>query len=183
MTPADLKNIDRSKIKCMTMTSGDIFLITQDNKNVQIEQNAQNEVSTEIKFRARNEVKTEEEKEEEKPEEKQGEVKEVKKEEKEEEVKEEKAEENKEEKKEEEKVEVEVEGEQKEKKEILRGPDGKPLLNDMLMYGYGTQDQGADSNINLNPVPQNYEPIVPPNMPGVQNNEYQPQPQTQTQPE
>ena len=51
------------------------------------------------------------------------------------------------------------------------------------MYGYGTQDQGADSNINLNPVPQNYEPIVPPNMPGVQNNEYQPQPQTQTQPE
>ena len=103
MTPAELKSIDRSKIKCMTMITGDIFLISHDNKNVQIEQNAQNEESNQIKFRARNEVKTEEEKEEEKPEEKQGEVKEVKKEEKEEEVKEEKAEENKEEKKEEKK--------------------------------------------------------------------------------
>ena len=158
MTPADLKNLDRSKIKCMTMTSGDIFLISHGNKNVEIEQNAQNEVSTEIKFRARNEVKTEEEKPEEKPEEKQEEKQEVKQEEKQEE----KTEENKEENKEEEKVEVEVEGEgegeQKEEKEILRGPDGKPLLNDMLMYGYGMPDQGTDSNINLNPVPQNYEP-------------------------
>ena len=174
MNAADLKNLDRSKIKSMTMTSGAIFLIQEN--NAQVEQNIQNEETSEIKFRARNEVKNEEEKEEEKleekPEENQEEKQEEKPEEKQEVAKEEKTEENKEEINEEEKVEINVEGEQKEEKEILRGPDGKPLLNDMLIYGYG-QDQGADSNINLNPVPQNYEPIVPPNMPGIQNNEYQ----------
>jgi hypothetical protein len=69
MNAADLKNLDRSKIKSMTMTSGAIFLIQEN--NAQVEQNVQNEETSEIKFRARNEVKNEEEKEEEKAEEKQ----------------------------------------------------------------------------------------------------------------
>ena len=69
MNVSDLKNLDRSKIKSMTMTSGAIFLIQEN--NAQVEQNVQNEETSEIKFRARNEVKNEEEKEEEKAEEKQ----------------------------------------------------------------------------------------------------------------
>ena len=57
----------------------------------------------------------------------------------------------------EEKVEIEAERkEEKDKKEILRGPDGKPLLIEMLMYGdvdYGAQGQTKDNNVNLYPVP------------------------------
>ena len=56
--------------------------------------------------------------------------------------------------------------EENDKKEILRGPDGKPLLSEMLIYGgldYGAQGQSNENNVNLYPVPQNFEPVVQPN--------------------
>ena len=48
----------------------------------------------------------------------------------------------------------------------MRGPDGKPLLSEMLIYGeldYGAQGQSNENNVNLYPVPQNFESVVQPN--------------------
>ena len=173
ITPDEIRGLDFTQISSMQMKSGDAFLISE-NIGLQHEEKdkGNNEPSSEIKLRARKEVKDEEEKQEEKAEEK-----------KEEEKPEEKPEE-----KDEEKIEIEIEGqpnEGEEKKEILRGPDGKPLLSEMLIYGgldYGTvQEQANNENVNLYPVPQNYEPVVQPNMPGTKNTENQPQPQPQPQ--
>ena len=157
ITPDEIRGLDFTQISSMQMKSGDAFLISE-NIGLQHEEKdkGNNELSSEIKLRARKEVKDEEEKQEEKAGEK-----------KEEEKPEEKPEE-----KDEEKIEIEIEGqpnEGEEKKEILRGPDGKPLLSEMLIYGgldYGTvQEQANNKNVNLYPVPQNYEPVVQPNMP------------------
>jgi hypothetical protein len=161
MTPKELRGLDHFQIRSMQMKTGDVFLISE---NIELQgQERINEPSSEIRLRARKEVKDEEEKEEKK--------------------------EEKPEEKEEEKVEIEIGGEANEendKKEILRGPDGKPLLSEMLIYGgldYGTQGQSNENNVNLYPVPQNPEPVVQPNMPGNKNTDYQPQPQPQPQPQ
>ena len=167
MTREEIRGIDRSKIQSMQMTSGATILISHEKENI----DNSNEINQEVRLRARKEVK-EEEKEEDKPTEK----------------KEESNNEKKEEKKEE-KVEIEIEGqpeEEKDKKDVLRGPDGKPLLSEMLMYGgmdYTNQGQSNENNVNLYPVPQNYEPVVQPNMPGTKNTEYPPQVQPQPQPQ
>ena len=173
MTREEIKGLDRSKIQSMQMTSGATILISHENENIDY---SNNENQPEIKLRARKEVKNEEEKEEEKPEEKKEEENPKEEEKPKEEGKEEKVE-----------IEIEAEGkEEKDKKEVLRGPDGKPLLSEMLIYGgvdYGAQGQTNDNNVNLYPVPQNYEPIIQPNMPGNKNIEYPPQVQPQPQPQ
>ena len=169
MTPEEIRNLDRSKIYSMQMTSGDVFLVTHEKEGCPC-----NEKTTEIRLRARKGEEKEET--EEKPEEKTEEKPEEKTEEKKEETAEEK-------------VEIDIEGqpqEENDKKEVLRGPDGKPLLNEMLVYGgmtYDNQEQANDNNVNLYPIPQHYEPIVQPNMPGTKNTEYQPQPQPQPEPQ
>ena len=169
MTPEEIRNLDRSKIYSMQMTSGDVFLVTHEKEGCPC-----NEKTTEIRLRARKGEEKEET--EEKPEEKTEEKQEEKTEEKKEETAEEK-------------VEIDIEGqpqEENDKKEVLRGPDGKPLLNEMLVYGgmtYDNQEQANDNNVNLYPIPQHYEPIVQPNMPGTKNTEYQPQPQPQPEPQ
>ena len=72
-------------------------------------------------------------------------------------------------KKKEDKVKIEIGGkanEENDKKEILRGLDGKPLLSEMLIYGeldYGAQGQSNENNVNLYPVPQNFESVIQPN--------------------
>ena len=146
MTPKELRGLDLFTVRSMQMKTGDTFLIAENIELQQGEQNyAKNEISSEVKLRARKEVKDEEEEKEEKKEEKP-------------------------EEKEEEKVEIEIGGEANEendKKEILRGPDGKPLLSEMLTYGgldYGNQGQSNENNVNLYPVPQNFEPVVQPNI-------------------
>jgi hypothetical protein len=178
MTPEEIRNLDRSKIYSMQMTSGDVFLITHEKEETQLNQQKEgcpcNEKTSEIRLRARKGEEKEET--EEKPEEKTEEKPEEKTEEKKEETAEEK-------------VEIDIEGqpqEENDKKEVLRGPDGKPLLNEMLVYGgmtYDNQEQANDNNVNLYPIPQHYEPIVQPNMPGTKNTEYQPQPQPQPEPQ
>ena len=126
MTPEEIRNLDRSKIYSMQMTSGDVFLVTHEKEGTQLNQQKEgcpcNEKTTEIRLRARKGEEKEET--EEKPEEKTVEKPEEKTEEKKEETAEEK-------------VEIDIEGqpqEENDKKEILRGPDGKPILNKIIVY-------------------------------------------------
>ena len=172
MTREEIKGLDRSKIKSLQMTSGTTFILIHEKENPQI-QIEEGYTNNNMQFRARKEVKEEENTED---------------------KKEEKKEENAEEKKVEdnigEKIEIEIGGQEEEKetekKEVLRGPDGKPLLSEMLVsdgINYGQNNE----NINLYPVPHNYEPMIDPNMPGTnaetKKNEYQPpQPQPIPQP-
>ena len=174
MTPEEIRGIDFTQISSMKMTSGATFYISENMGYQQGEEGYENnEPSSEINFRARKQVKDDDDQENPK--------------EKEEKKEEEKKEEEETEEKDEEKVEIEIGGEPNEgedKKEILRGPDGKPLLSEMLIYGgldYGNQEQTNDKNVNLYPVPQNIEPVIQPNMPGTKSTEYEPQPEPQPQ--
>ena len=118
MTPEEVRNLDKSQIASMTMTSGDVLIINNDSvmgSDEFAEENVINQQSYELTSNVPGQNYILRTKKEKTVEEGEG-VEKI-----------------------EEKVEIEVEPqpetEANQKGEVLRGPDGKPLLNDILTGG------------------------------------------------
>ena len=119
MTPEEVRNLDKSQIASMTMTSGDVLIINNDSVmegDEFAEENVINQESYELTSKVPGQNYILRTKKEKTVEEGEGGVEKI-----------------------EEKVEIEVEPqpetEANQNGEVLRGPDGRPLLNDILTGG------------------------------------------------
>ena len=163
MTPQQLRNMDKSQIASMTMTNGDVIVINHDNEMVSnefAEANVINQNSYQLTSNLSGQNYILRTKKEKTVEEGDG-VEKV-----------------------EETVEIEVEPQpetaKNEKGEVLRGPDGKPLLNDILTGNIMEQEQPQTEQLPMteeNLVPQQddqyYEqPGVPEQNVDMNNNGY-----------
>ena len=163
MTPQQLRNMDKSQIASMTMTNGDVIVINHDNEMVSnefAEENVINQNSYQLTSNLSGQNYILRTKKEKTVEEGDG-VEKV-----------------------EETVEIEVEPQpetaKNEKGEVLRGPDGKPLLNDILTGNIMEQEQPQTEQLPMteeNLVPQQddqyYEqPGVPEQNVDMNNNGY-----------
>lgn len=139
ITPEQLRNMDKSKIASMTLLTGEIIIISNESQTKKDEDfkeenilNKNEEQKTNVEEEKKIILRTK---------------------------KETKVEEGEDEKKVEEKVEIEVEArpetEKKEKEEVLRGPDGKILLNDILTGGVAEPQEQPQINQEENVNQQN----------------------------